>query len=169
MPAAFRLATGVDDLNETRRLCRDYRALLTERARAAPWLVERYYAESQYEALLDRLPELHARPDGAIFVAVRGGQICGCAMTHRIGPETCEIKRVFTDPAARGHGLARGLFAAAMDQARADGYREMKLDTMIWLEEAIGLYGKLGFTPCPPFYDLAPDAVPYIRFFGRAL
>lgn len=165
----IRIAEGEADMAEVRRLCRAYRALLAERSAPRPDLLDRYYALDAYEGLLFRLADLHAPPDGAIFVAEHDGRVRGCAMTHRIGPETCEIKRVFTEPEARGHGLAAALFAAAMQRAREDGYAEMKLDTMIWLTEAIGLYRKLGFEEIAPFYDIAPDTAEYIRFFGRRL
>lgn len=157
------------DLAEVRRLCRAYRALLAERTADRPEILDRYYRADDYEPLLARLPDLHARPDGAIFVAELNGKIAACGMTHRIGPGTCEIKRVFTDEAARGHGLARQLCLAAMEQSRADGYGEMKLDTMRTLPEAIALYRGLGFTPCAPFYDLPPEFEGYVEFYGRAL
>ena len=161
----IRRATDAD-LPNVRRLCRAYRALLADRNPGLPEIVEAYYQADAYEILLSRLPELHARPDGAIFVAEFGGRVAGCGMTHRIDGTTCEIKRVFVEDAARGRGLAQGLFLAAMDQARADGYRRMVLDTMRVLTEAIALYERLGFAPAEPFYDLDARFSGEIQFFG---
>lgn len=157
------------DFQEIRRLCRAYRAALARRTADRPEMVERYYAWNDFEALLARLPQLHARPRGAIFLASLGDRIHACGMTHEIGPGICEIKRVFTDPDARGHGLAKKICLEAMDQARRDGFGEMKLDTMKPLTEAISLYRGLGFRPCAPFYDLPEEIRDYIEFFGRAL
>ena len=164
-----RQARDAADMEAVRELCRDFRRLLATRVPDRPDVLENFYAEAGYEALLEALPEKHARPDGAIFVAVLDGRIIGCAMTHRVGPETCEIKRVFTTEAARGHGAARTIFEAAMDQARADGYAVMVLDTMNRLPEAMALYDKMGFTDWPPFYDLPPQYADIVKFYGRRL
>lgn len=153
----------------TRQLCRLYRDSLARRATACPAIVENYYEEAAYEALLTQLPQKHARPDGAMFLALLDDDPVGCGMTHRIDSTTCEIKRVYVTPAARGHGAARAIVHAAMDQARADGYATMVLDTMAWLSEAIALYRKLGFAEAPPFYTPDPAFAPHIRFFARAL
>jgi len=158
-----------DDLEAVRDLCRAYRLLLAERIPDRPEILANYYAEEEYEALLAVLAEKHARPDGEIFVARLNGQVVGCGMTHRVGPETCEIKRVFTAPEARGHGAAQAIFVAAMDQARLDGYKVMVLDTMVRLVEAIALYEKLGFEPWEPFYELPEGFEDLIRFYGIRL
>ena len=152
-----------------RQLCRAYRELLAERATSLPEIVESYYGKASYEKLLARLPKTHARPRGAMFLAHLGDTPVGCGMTRRIDGETSEIKRVFVAPEARGHGAATAIFEAAMDQARADGYSRMVLDTMVWLTEAIALYGKLGFAPCPPFYKPDPRFTGHILYFSRPL
>lgn len=161
--------TSAFDLAEVRRLCHGYRALLAERTAERPEVLETYYSAAAYDALLDRLPELHAPPDGAIFLGRIDGVPAGCAMIHRIGPATCEIKRVFAEPAFRGHGLGKALFVTAMDHARRAGYAEMKLDTMVTLTEAIALYRKLGFTRCAPFYELPEAFEGFVEFYGIAL
>ena len=79
------------------------------------------------------------------------------------------LAALFASEAARGHGAGRGIIKAVMERAREDGYREIKLDTMIRLTEAIGLYRKLGFEPCAPFYDLDPAFEGLVEFYGRAL
>ncbi|MGI3167630.1 GNAT family N-acetyltransferase [Pseudooceanicola sp. C21-150M6] len=164
-----RQARAAADLEAVRSLCRDYRALLAERTLERPEVLANYYAEASYEALLASLEEKHARPDGAIFVAELDGRIVGCGMTHRVGPETCEIKRVFTTEAARGHGAAKAIFSEAMALARDDGYRVMVLDTMIWLTEAMALYDRLGFSEWAPFYDVPEGFEELIRFYGIRL
>nr|WP_276605905.1 GNAT family N-acetyltransferase [Pseudooceanicola onchidii] len=165
----IRQAASAADMAAIRDLCRDYRQVLVDRLPDRPEILANYYAEADYEALLHALPEKHARPDGAIFVAELDGHVVGCGMTHRVGPETCEIKRVFTAEAARGHGAARQIFAAAMAQAKADGYRVMVLDTLVRLVEAIALYEKLGFTDWEPFYDLPEGFGDLVRFYGKEL
>lgn len=165
----IREASGEEDMRHVRALCRDYRALLADRTADRPDILKTYYDSESYEALLQRLPQMHTAPDGAIFLAFLDAQPVACGMHHRIGPETCEIKRVFASEAARGHGAGRGIIEAVMERARTDGYREIKLDTMIRLTEAIGLYRKLGFEPCAPFYDLDPAFEGLVEFYGRPL
>lgn len=157
------------DLADVRALCRAYRALLVERSQHVPSFITTYYSEESFEALLADLPHIHARPDGAIFLAELAGRPVGCAMTQRIDRETSEIKRVFVTPEARGSGAGRALFAAAMAQARADGYGRMVLDTFHTLDEAIGLYHALGFTPAAPFYAPDPALAPFLRFYEARL
>lgn len=152
-----------------RSLCRAYRESLARRATHCPDIVEKYYSERSYEALLIQLPALHARPKGALFLACLNASPVGCAMTHEVAPGRAEIKRLYVSRQARGHGAARLLIRAAMEQAREDGHAEMVLDTMAWLHEAIALYERLGFTPCAPFYDPEPRYAPHLRFFSHPL
>ena len=154
------------DLPAIRDLCRAYRDLLVARNPDTPEIVEAYYEASAYETLLTRLPELHARPDGAIFAGFLDSAVQACGMTHRIDATNCEIKRVYVADTARGQGLGRQIFEAAMARARADGYTRMVLDTMRVLPEAIALYRTLGFTEAAPFYDLDPRFADQILFFG---
>ncbi len=156
-------------MGAVRALCRAYRAMLVARNPDLPEIVDQYYEAAAYEALLDRLPEVHARPDGAIFVSERDGTVLACGMTQRLDGETVEIKRVFVDEAARGAGLGRALCVAAMDRARAGGYRRIALDTMVTLPEAIALYEGLGFRPCPPYHKLPPNLAPRVLFLGADL
>jgi GNAT superfamily N-acetyltransferase len=164
-----RLAEGDADLAAVRALCWQYRDALAERTRDMPELLDYYYAVPAYRALLDDLPARHARPKGAIFVAETGGRIVACGMTLELAPGVTEIKRVYVEEGARGRGVARTLCAAAMERARADGFRVMKLDTLRRLPEAVRLYEGMGFTPCPPYHDPPPAIRDGIMFFERAL
>ena len=165
---AVRRATP-DDLPAIRALCRAYRDTLVERSRHVPAFVETYYGGAAFEALLGDLPRLHAPPDGATFLAEADDRPLGCAMTHRIDAATCEIKRVFVVPEARGTGAGAALFEAAMAWARAAGYTRMVLDTFHTLTEAQRLYARLGFREAAPFYAPDPALAPLLRFYERAL
>ena len=157
------------DMDAVRALCRDYRALLEARWPDAPQFLARVYPEGAYEALLARLPELHAAPKGAILVATVDGTPVGCGMIHEGAPGTTEIKRVYVSDAARGHGAGRAICEAAMEIARERGYARMVLDTTTRLTEAIALYEKLGFAEIAPFYDSPEDFAQNLMFFGRDL
>ncbi|MEO1777618.1 MAG: GNAT family N-acetyltransferase [Pseudomonadota bacterium] len=162
--------TDATDMPEIERLCWGYRALLAERSTDIPGLVDHYYAEPAYAAMLADLPRLHARPTGDILIAKHDATAIGCAMYYPLGPAgVTEIKRVFVDPGARGLGAGRALMTEGMRRAAADGYTRMVLDTMVHLTEAIALYARLGFSPCAPFYEPEPVFAPHLRFFDIAL
>ena len=168
-PMHIRPATP-DDHADIARLCWAYRDLLVAREGDMPSIVEAYYAKDSYAKLINDLPRIHARPKGDIVLAVLDDDVVGCAMYYPLSmPGVTEIKRVFVDAQARGTGAGRALIEDCMTRARSDGYTRMVLDTAINLPEAIALYHRLGFAPCPPFYD--PDAAfePYLRFFDHSL
>ncbi|KAK8137943.1 hypothetical protein PG984_001323 [Apiospora sp. TS-2023a] len=67
-----------------------------------------------------------------------------------------EIKRLYVDPAARGHRLGRALFAAVLDEARGKGYDEVVLDTLAHMGEARRMYEREGFVEMEgPYYEVA--------------
>jgi GNAT superfamily N-acetyltransferase len=108
-------------------------------------------------------------PDGAFFVAWRGGVAVGCAgwRSHDESEDVAELKRLYVDPAARGYGVASALLTAVEDSAAEHGRIRMILECGSKQPEAIALYEKHGYTSIPHFgfYRNAPD----VRSFGRDL
>lgn len=164
----IRSATAAD-MEDVARLCWAYRALLVDRSPHLPTFIGTRYAAETYDAMIDDLPRIHARPKGDIVVATLMDKVIGCAMYYPIDAKTTEIKRVFVSPEARGTEAGRALIADAMARAKADGYSRMVLDSIAPLTEAIGLYERMGFTPCAPFYDPDPDLLHALRFYDIAL
>ena len=52
--------------------------------------------------------------------------------------------------------------SALIADARAIGYRELKLDTLDWMADARMLYGILGFRECAAYYDNPLPGVVYM-------
>lgn len=169
MPDVSVRVASANDLFSVARLCWAYRAFLLERSVGLPPIVDTYYGETSYAALIEDLPRIHARPRGDILVATRSDQIVGCAMYYPISQSTCEIKRVYVDAAARRSGAGRLLMEAGMKRAKSDGYARMVLDTLETLTEAQALYARVGFVPCAPFYEPNPDFEQHLRFFDIQL
>ncbi|KAK5255997.1 hypothetical protein LTR16_004250 [Cryomyces antarcticus] len=53
----------------------------------------------------------------------------------------------------RGLGIGKALVKAVVEVAGSLGYREIRLDTLPSMVEAISLYTNAGFAPITPYYD----------------
>ena len=158
----IRSATS-DDLPRIRQLVREY----------VEWIALDL-AFQEIDAEIDGLPGDYAPPRGLLLVACRRGaqpvamiglrpleSACladlsavasgegGSAQSAKAG----EMKRLYVQPSARGHGLARALIARLLDEARALGYREIRLDTLPMMGDAQALYAALGFKDIAAYYD----------------
>ena len=87
-------------------------------------------------------------PQGAFVVARRGdaaGPPAGGVGVRAIHPGVGQIRRLWVDPAWRGHGIARALMAAVEDAARELGLIDLRLGTGDRQPEAVALYESSGW------------------------
>ena len=73
------------------------------------------------------------------------------------GARWAEIKRMWTDPAARGQGVAAAMLAALEAAARARGVRLLRLETGNVSHAALGLYRRFGYAEISAFEGYVPD------------
>lgn len=59
------------------------------------------------------------------------------------------MQKVFLLPEARGVGLGKQLVQLFLKEAAQDGYRQMYLESLSTMKEAVGLYEQFGFEHLP--------------------
>ncbi len=155
----IRAASTESDLREIRRLFREY----TE------WLAIDLSFQN-FDKEFEGLPGVYAPPDGRLLIASEEDRAGGCIalrmLNHDRSEKICEMKRLYVRPEYRGTGLGRRLVLAIMAEARAIGYRRMRLDTLPQMGAAQGLYRSAGFHEIEPYCF---NPVPGARFLEADL
>ncbi len=105
--------------------------------------------QSEYRTL----PGDYAPPRGRLLAASVSGRVRAMIALRPIDEATCEMKRLYVSPDARGLGLGRALVLRVVNEARAIGYRVIRLDTLPQMGDAQSLYSRLGFRDIEPYYD----------------
>jgi ribosomal protein S18 acetylase RimI-like enzyme len=110
---------------------------------------------SSFEREMAELPGRYV----PLLIAFHADQLAGCAALRQIGDGIGEMKRVYIRPAFQGSGLGRSLVERVIAEAKAAGYRALRLDTLPKMDRAIALYRSLGFHEIPPYGDNPPEAI----------
>ncbi|MBB4010041.1 GNAT family N-acetyltransferase [Allorhizobium taibaishanense] len=92
-------------------------------------------------------PEAFQPPHGNFLLLIRDGVAIAGGAFMRHGPDTAELKRIWTDGRLRRQGLARKVLQELEDQAARQGYTKAFLTTGFRQPEAVGLYLTSGYTP----------------------
>jgi len=104
-----------------------------------------------FDRELANLPGEYAPPSGCLLVAKEKDDVVGCVALRAMGGDVCEMKRLYVKPSFRERSIGRELSESVIGEARARGYRIMKLDTLPHMKEAVRLYESLGFRRTTPY------------------
>jgi putative acetyltransferase len=100
--------------------------------------------------------EQMAKPDTTVFVAREGGHAVACGALKRHADGIGELKRMYTRPVWQGQGIGGRIVREIERLARAEGLRELVLETGDRHEAAWHVYERAGFRRCGPVLDY-PD------------
>ena len=115
-----------------------------------------------FDAELNALATMYGPPSGWLSLARHGDEYVGCVGVRRFSADECEMKRLYVRSSVRGHGIGFRLAQAAIDAARAIGYRRMLLDTLGTMVAARKMYVALGFVEIPAYYNNPMAGVAYM-------
>ena len=95
--------------------------------------------------IADYLDDPDAELEGAWVAELDGGRV-GSVYCVRRSDEVAQLRLLFVDAEARGHGVGRALVEHCVRFARQRGYERMMLSTVSPLESARRIYDAAGFT-----------------------
>lgn len=93
--------------------------------------------------------------DDTVLVASVGRTAVGCLVVTAPADGRSEVKRLWTDPAFRGRGIASGLIRAALAHAAECDAKAVRLSVWQWRADAIAVYERLGFAVMPSWDERA--------------
>lgn len=126
-----------------------------------------YFSPERRQQALDEVPIRFLPPQGVALIARLGGTPVGCVLGYPLAPGVAEMKRLFVLPQARGRGLGRALVEALAARMADRGHPVIRLDTAVFLTEAIALYRSAGFVEIAPYVDLPPGSEETAVFMER--
>lgn len=101
-----------------------------------------------YDEATDHLSDVFQIAGSVYFVAEYKGEVVGGGgiyPTPALPDGTCELVKMYLLPEVRGIGLGSVLIQKSLDWAREYGYRQVYLETMPELQQALKTYAKFGF------------------------
>lgn len=144
----FKQVQSSEEKDEAGFLIREYLAWLNER-------VQRDYdLEFDIEAMVESdltEPQRFMPPNGRFYLVRYGGQVAGVGCLKKLAGGIGEIQRMYVLPGFRGNGIGRALVDRLIEDARAIGYRQLKLESLEFLDAAHSLYHSVGFQEIDPY------------------
>jgi len=97
---------------------------------------------------VDWMSRAYAEPRSAYFVVERGGKVIGGGgVAPLAGGDvgTCELRKMYFLPEARGIGAGAAMMARCLQAAREFGFEQCYLETLGGMDAAMRLYKRSGF------------------------
>ncbi len=97
---------------------------------------------------VDWMSKAYAAPRHAYFVLEQDGEVLGgggIAPLDGGEADTCELRKMYFLPEARGLGAGAAMMARCLDAAREAGFRQCYLETLTGMDAAMRLYERSGF------------------------
>ena len=117
-------------------------------------MAQLYAPEDSFALSTDELCAPHVQ----FFVAREYTVVLGCGALS-VNPGYGEVKSMFTEPFARGQGVAEKLLRRIELEARLAKLPYLRLETGEALAAAMALYRRSGFEFCDPFGDYTDNQV----------
>ena len=150
------LVPAFDRREALRPLYDEYETMLLK---ADPTFIQSLHQQN-YDDEIAHLEDKYAPPRGRFYLLYADGGLAGCVGMKPLDTLCAELKRLYVRPEFRGEKLGEYLTTRILDDARQEGYRYVRLDTLPPLKTALALYRRLGFYEIPAYYDcLIPDTI----------
>lgn len=97
---------------------------------------------------VDWMSRAYSAPRSAYFVVERDGTVLGgggVAQLEGGDAGTCELRKMYFLPEARGLGAGAAMMARCLDAARGFGFARCYLETLTGMDAAMRLYERSGF------------------------
>lgn len=107
-----------------------------------------------FDEEVENLPGKYAPVNyGKLLLAYDGNKLAGCVAVRKSADKICEMKRLFVRANFRGKRIGNRLIEKIIDEARAIGYKKMRLDTFPpKMGKAVALYELYDFYEIAPYY-----------------
>ncbi len=92
-------------------------------------------------------PEDVAPGSGAFLVLRLDGEPIGCGAVRKLNDDEAELKRMFVRPEVRNRKIGAVIVDTLEAEARSLGVKRLLLETALYLEPAVRMYERAGFTP----------------------
>ena len=97
---------------------------------------------------VDWMSRAYAEPRSAYFIVERDGEVIGGGgVAPLVGGDygTCELRKMYFLPQARGMGAGAAMMRRCLNAARGFGFSQCYLETLHGMDAAMRLYERSGF------------------------
>jgi putative acetyltransferase len=103
------------------------------------------YIERALAEEIDRITAYYSQRHGGFWVAIQKDKVVGTFGLERSSPDSMELRRMYVDPGARRHGIARQMLRFAEDECRRRKIFRLELSTSEVQEAALSFYRNSGY------------------------